>query len=138
MAELDVSRTLDATPEALWACIRAFDDLRWARGVQVEIRGEGVGQVRIVDRPYGKVHEQLTSLDEAARTLTYTVPIGLPFPVTDYEARMAVTEDGGRGRLSWSCRFEPDGASEDEIARGIEKKFLGAMRLIEDLLKRER
>lgn len=137
MAKLDVSRTLDATPEALWACVRAFGDLRWAGNVQVEIRGEGVGQVRIVDRPYGQVHERLTSLDDAARTLTYTVPVGLPFPVRDYEARMTVSEDGGRGRLSWSCRFEPDGASEEEIARGIEKKFLGAMRRIEASLKSE-
>jgi hypothetical protein len=136
MAELDVTRTLDTTPEALWSCVRDFGNLSWIPGnPKVEVRGEGVGQVRIIERPYGKVHERLTSLDDAARTLTYTVPEGMPFPVTDYEAKMVVTDDGGKGRLSWSCRFEPDGASADEVARGIAKRFRIVMGYIEDLLK---
>ena len=136
MAELDVTLTLDTTPEALWSCIRNFGDLSWVPGgARVEVRGEGVGQVRIVERPYGKVHEKLTSLDDATRTLTYTIPEGIPFPATDYEAKMVVSDDGGGGRLSWSCRFEPDGVSAEEVARDIEKRFRGAIRCIEDFLK---
>lgn len=139
MAETTVTRTLDTTPEALWSCIRDFGDLRWIPGrTKVEVRGEGVGQLRIVERPYGKVHEQLTSLDDDARTLTYTVPEGMPFPVTDYEATMAVGEDGGRGRLTWSCRFEPaGGASAEEVARDLAKRFRAVMGFIEDWLVRE-
>jgi hypothetical protein len=136
MLELDVSRTLDTTPDLLWSCVRAFGDVPWIPGGEnAEIRGEGVGQVRIFDRPSGKIHERLTSLDDDARTLTYTIPEGMPFPVTDYEATMVVGDDGGRGRLSWSCRFEPDGVSGDEIARDIEKKFSVLIGRIENHLK---
>lgn len=126
MAETGVARTLDTTPEALWECVRRFGDLSWIPGdLQVEVRGEGVGQVRIVDRPHGAVHERLTSLDDAARTLTYTVPIGNPFPVTDYEATITVSDDAGKGRIAWWCRFECDPASEEEIATGLQKRYRG-------------
>jgi len=97
MATTQVIRTLDTTTDALWRCARAFGDLSWAPGdLKVEVRGEGVGQVRIIDRPHGKICEQLTSLDDDARSLTYIVPAGNPVPVTDYEARMTVSDDGGR------------------------------------------
>ena len=39
-------------------------------GEHVEIRGEGVGQVRIIDRPNGKIHERLTSLDDDAEDMS--------------------------------------------------------------------
>jgi len=136
MPETGVARTLDTTPEALWECVRNFGDLRWIPGdLEVEVRGEGVGQVRIVHRPHGAVHERLTSLDDAARTLTYTVPIGNPFPVSDYEATIAVSDDAGKGRIAWWCRFASDPASEAEIAAGLQKRYRGMMRLIEKHLR---
>jgi Polyketide cyclase / dehydrase and lipid transport len=132
MPETEVTRTLAASADAVWRLVRAFGDLSWVPGdPKVEIRGEGVGQVRIIDRPYGQVHEQLTSLDDAARSLTYVVPRGNPVPVTGYEARMTVSDDGGKGRLTWSCRFEPDGVSEEEAARDIERRYRGAIAVIE-------
>jgi len=135
MAVTQVARTMDTTPDALWQCVRAFGEVPWARGaVKVEVRGEGVGQVRIVDLPYGKVHERLTSLDDEARSLTYDVPVGNPLAVTDYEARMAVTDDEGKGRLTWSCTFEPNAASEDEVARDIQKRYGAAIKAIEAYL----
>ena len=139
MAETGVARTLDTTADALWECVRDFGDLRWIPGdLQVEVRGEGVGQVRIVDRPHGAVHERLTSLDDAARTLTYTVPIGNPFPVSDYEATITVSDDGGRGRIAWSCRFASDPAREEEIAAGLQKRYRHMMRWIEAHLREVR
>jgi mxaD protein len=135
MPTTEVTRTLEAPAEAVWRLVRAFGDLSWVPGdPKVEVRGEGVGQVRIIDRPYGQVHEQLTSLDDDARTLTYTVPRGNPVPVKEYEARMTVRDDGGKGRLVWSCRFEPDGVSEEEAARDIERRYRGVIRVIEAYL----
>ncbi len=137
MATTQVTRTLESTPDALWHCVRAFGDLSWAPAhLKVEIRGQGVGQVRIVDLPSGKVHEQLTSLDDDARTLTYIVPSGNPVPVTDYEARMTVSDDGGKGRLTWSCVFQPVGVSEEEAARDIRARYGAVIRAIEAYLRR--
>jgi len=132
MAVTQVSRTIDTTPDELWRCISAFGDVAWAGGkLKIEVRGEGVGQVRIVDLPSGRVQEQLTSLDEDARSLTYVTPVGNPLPVTDYEARITVTDDRGRGRLTWSCSFEPDGVSESEAAGEIQKRYGAAIKAIE-------
>ena len=140
MPTTEVSRTLAVPTDALWGLVRAFGDLSWVPGdPKVEIRGEGVGQVRIIDQPYGQVHEQLTSLDDEARSLTDVVPQGNPVPVTDYEARITVRDDGGKGRLTWWCRFEPDGVSdgvsEEEAARDFERRYRGAIQVIEGHLK---
>jgi hypothetical protein len=50
---------------------------------------------------------------------------------------MAVTDDGGRGRLSWSCRFEPDdGASKEEIVQLLRRSYDAMMDLIEEHLNK--
>lgn len=137
MPTTEVTRTLEAPAEEVWRLVRAFGDLSWVPGkAKVEVRGTGVGQVRIIDRPYGQVHEHLTSLDDDARSLTYIVPRGNPVPVTGYEARMTVSDDAGRGRLTWSCEFEPDGVSEQEAARDIERRYHAVIGVIEAYLTR--
>jgi hypothetical protein len=136
MAEAQVARTLDVSPDALWPCVRAFGDVPWIPGgSHAEIRGEGVGQLRIFERPHGQIHEQLSSLDDRTRTLTYTIPQGMPFPVTDYEAQMRVDDDAGKGRLSWSCRFEPVGADAEAIAKTLQSRFSALMDRLEARLK---
>jgi len=95
MAEVTVTRTLDATPDALWKLVSDFGDLSWlpGGGAAAEFEGSGPGMVRVLVGPNGKIREQLESVDEAARSLTYTIPVGVPFPVTDYRA----TDDGIAG-----------------------------------------
>jgi hypothetical protein len=138
MAETNVTRTLDTDPDNLWQVVRAFDDVRWIPGGEnAEIRGEGVGQVRIFGGPDGKVHEHLEARDDQARSLTYTIPEGVPFPVTGYRATMVVSDDGGRGRLSWTCQFEPDGVSEAEAAGAIQQMYGVMIGWISDLITRE-
>ena len=137
MAETNVTRTLDTTPETLWEIVRAFDDVRWMPGGNdgCEVRGEGVGQVRIFDGPNGKIHEHLEARDDDARSLTYTIPEGIPFPVTGYRSTMIVSEDGGKGSLSWTCEFEPDGVTEAEAAGVVQQMYGVMIGWIEELLK---
>lgn len=136
MATAEATRRFEVTADALWRCVRAFGDLSWVPGdPKLEVRGDGVGQIRVIEGPHGSVHEP--SLDEDARSLTYVAPVGNPVPVSDYEARMTVTEDGGRGRLTWSCRFEPDGVNEEEAARDLERRYTGAMTVMEAYLKKQ-
>jgi hypothetical protein len=58
-------------------------------------------------------------------------------PVTDYEARMTVSDDGGKGRLTWSCVFEPDGVSEEEAARDLLQRYNAVIKAIEAYLTRK-
>jgi len=136
VAEINVTRTLEAGTDALWAVVRAFDDTRWMPGGEdAEIRGKGIGQVRIFQGPNGAIHEHLEAVDDDARSLTYTIPQGIPFPVTGYRSTMVVSDDGGRGRLSWTCEFEPDGVSEAEASKTIETMYGVMVGWIDDLLK---
>lgn len=138
MAEMNVTQTLDTTPDAVWRCVSDFGNLSWIPGgVEAKVRGDGVGQLRIIERPNSRVQERLTSLDNAARRLTYVVDEGMPLPVTDYVATVTVSDDGGKGRLSWSGRFEPDGMSEEEIIVDLEKRFGRMIRWIGKYLKEQ-
>jgi len=138
MAEINVTRTLETTPAALWEIVRAFDDVRWMPdgGGGCEVEGEGVGQVRMFDGPNGKIHEHLVARDDAAQSLTYTIPQGIPFPVTGYRSTMVVSDDGGQGALSWTCEFEPDGATEAEAGAAVTQMYEVMIGWIADLLKK--
>ncbi len=138
MAEAAVTRTLNATPDALWRLVSDFADLSWlpGGGAGAELEGSGPGMVRILAGPGGRIRERLEAVDEAARTVTYTIPEGVPFPVTGYRATMQVSDDAGRARLAWSCRFEPAGAPEAEAAQAIETMYGVMMGWIEERLQR--
>ena len=136
MPSANVTRTLDHAPDALWAVVRAFDQVGWIPGGDDgEIQGEGVGQVRIFGGPDGKIHEHLEARDDDTRTLVYTIPQGAPFPVTGYRATMVVTDDGGKGRLSWTCEFEPEGATVEEASQAIEGMYQVMIGWIDDWMK---
>jgi len=133
MPEAQVTRTTRADPDALWRVVRAFGDVRWIPGGEnAEVRGEGPGQVRVLQGPTGPIEEILESVDDATRTLVYTIPHNVPFPVTGYRSTMRVEDDDGRGRLRWTCSFEPEGASEQEAAQAIETMYGVMIGWIED------
>ena len=55
--------------------------------------------------------------------------------MTGYRSTMVVTDDGGKGRLSWTCEFEPDGVSAEEAGKAIDGMYTVMMGWIEDSLK---
>ncbi len=136
MAQAKVTKTLDATPAALWKCVEDFGNVGWlpGGGAGAELEGSGPGMTRILQGPDGKVRETLESVDADARSLTYVIPVGVPFPVTGYRATMQVSDDGGKGRLDWSCEFEPDGATEEEARAAIEAMYDVMLGWIQDFL----
>ena len=136
MAELQVSRTLDAPTDALWRLVRDFGDVRWIPGGEhAKLEGSGPGMLRILAGPDGSVRERLESVDETNQSIVYTITEGLPFPVTGYRATMRVSDVDGKGHLDWSCSFEPDGVTEEEAAKGIEAMYGVMLGWIGDCLK---
>jgi hypothetical protein len=74
--------------------------------------------------PDRTIVERLESVDAGARTLVYTIPENVPFPVTDYRATMRVRPGAGAGcELEWSASFTPAGAAEAECQRAIEGMY---------------
>ena len=125
MATARVTRTLDVPATTLWKLVSSFGDTSWMPGgAQVTLHGSGPGMERRIQAGPDKViRERLESLDEPSRTLVYTIPENVPFPVKDYRASMRVREKGAGSELDWSVSFEPVGASEAEAAKAIEGMY---------------
>ncbi|MCB1216838.1 SRPBCC family protein [bacterium] len=68
------------------------------------------------------VKEELMRYEPEIRSYTYAI-LESSFPFRDYVATMKILEDPEGGcEFEWSCRFRPDGASEDEVI-GIMEHF---------------
>ncbi|MAE94916.1 MAG: hypothetical protein CL910_09680 [Deltaproteobacteria bacterium] len=125
MGRATVTQAMNAPADAVWQLISDFGDTSWMPGgTPVELEGEGPGMARIiVAGPDTRIREQLESLDPASRTLVYTIPEGVPFPVTGYRSTMVVEPTDEGSNLTWSCEFEADGVSEAEAQAAIEQMY---------------
>lgn len=118
MIDLTVQRELPVSADKAWALISDFGDISWAPGMdKVEVTGEGPGMVRAIHMPGDAppIEERLEKLDQQNRLMEYTIPGGIPMPVSDYRAAAKVvplTED--RCRVDWSCRAKEEGVSPQE------------------------
>lgn len=124
MGHVCVKKTLDVPVDALWKIVGDFGNTSWMpTGTPCETVGEGPGMARLIGTPGEQIREQLESIDEATRTLVYTIPENIPFPVTGYRATMQVREAGTGSELSWSCDFEPQDGSEAGARAAIEQMY---------------
>lgn len=134
MAIFEAKGEIAVPAEKLWAAVRDFGSVGWIQGISdVKIVGSGPGMTRIFN---GAVHEKLESIDDARRTLTYTIPQGLPLPVKNYHSTMTVEASGaGRSQLTWTCRAEPDGVPEEQARQAVAGMYQVMIGWIRDYLK---
>ena len=125
MAKVQVKQELPVSAEQLWKLVADFGNVPWIPGGEaVKLEGRGPGMVRIFAGPNGEIRERLESVDAAKKSLVYTIPQGVPFPVTGYRATMAVADAGkGHSALTWTCEFQPSGVSEAEASKMIEGMY---------------
>ena len=125
MATARVTRALDVPADTLWKLVAAFGDTSWMpAGAKVTVLGSGPGKERrIAAGPDKVIRERLEFADSASRTLVYTIPENVPFPVKDYRATMRVRAKGKGSELDWSVTFEPAGASEADARKAIEGMY---------------
>lgn len=128
MAEVVAKGDFTIPAEKLWEVVRDFGNVSWIPGIaECKLEGEGPGMFRVLTAGDGPpVRERLESVDDATLTLVYTIPEGIPFPVQNYHSTMKITPAGNGCQLEWTCRFEPDGVSDDE-ARAIVEGMYGTM-----------
>lgn len=133
MPSVNVTKDVDATPEALWALVEDFGGCGWIPGADVTTEGSGVGMLRIMN---GAIREKLEAVDAQARTISYSIPDDcIPFPVTGYYSTMVVSGSGSQASLSWTCKFEPNGVSEAEASGQIGGMYETMIGWISDSLK---
>ena len=125
MGKASVTQAMNTSADAVWAIVEDFGNTSWMPGgTQAKVEGQGPGMARIIQAgPDATIREQLESVDAASRTLVYTIPEGVPFPVTGYRSTMRVSETPEGSDLTWSCEFEPDGATEAEAQAAIEQMY---------------
>ena len=138
MAHAVVSEDLDAAEDRLWRVVADFGDVRWIPGGEAaRTEGSGPGMVRIIGAPGAEIRERLQSRDDGTRTIVYTIPRGLPLPITGYRATMTVrAASPGRSVLEWSCTFTPAGVPEDEARAQVENLYRMMIGWIRDYLAR--
>jgi hypothetical protein len=124
MANARVTRTLDVPADRLWKLVANFGDTSWMPGPpQVKLIGSGPGMERRIQGPDKAIHERLEFVDAASRTVAYTIPVNVPFPVTGYRAIMRVRAAGAGSELDWSATFTPAGVSESDARKAIEGMY---------------
>lgn len=125
MARASVKQGIAVPVDKLWALVADFGDTGWmpGDGSNVTLEGEGPGMARIISAGDMKIREQLESVDEATRTLVYTIPEGVPFPVENYRSTIKVTADGDASELEWTCTCDPAGVTDEQATQLIEVMY---------------
>jgi hypothetical protein len=134
MASVHVKERLEVPAQRVWERISDFGDTSWFQGLtKAEVEGRGPGMVRKLYAGDGPpIEERLESVDAGARTLRYTIPKGIPFPISDYRATMRVRETGAAAsELEWSCELTPKGIPEAQavaMLEGMYRTMIGWLR----------
>ena len=133
MGEYTVKQEIATAAERVWDLIADFGNVPWIQGLEkVEVEGDGPGMVRIMN---GQIRECLQTLDPATRTLTYTIPEGLPVPLKNYHSTMRVESTGPQScSLEWTCCADPDGIPDEQAQQIIDGLYGGMIGGIRDHL----
>ncbi len=137
-AKVRVTHDFATSADALWTILGDFADLSWVPAVHHhEFEGEGPGMTRhmYIDETTAIV-ERLESRDEQTRTVSYSIPINNPLPITDYLATMTVHERGPDScELEWSCTWtDPIDMTEKEAVVAVTAFYGSLLPSIEEVV----
>lgn len=114
--KLEMSETLDATPDAVWAEIGRFDDMGWHPAVaRTELTSADAttpdGSTRVLhlraDAGDPTIAEQLTKWQPDKRCYAYMITQvdTAVLPVTNYASTLCVRDAGGKAEVVWKAGF---------------------------------
>jgi hypothetical protein len=122
---LEQENSLACESEAAWKVLADFGNfLPWATGGAgtARLEGDGVGMTRHLDIPgLGLVSERLDRIDDASRTLAYSLVSENTAGMARYSARVQVIPDRpGQCYLRWRGEFEPQpGIDPEEVENSL-------------------
>ncbi len=138
MAEVLLQKDYNFPADTLWALLSNFGDISWAPGMdKVEVIGEGIGMTRRIHMPgMEPIDEVLQDMDHASMSFTYTIPRGIPMPVTDYSAGPTVVPTGpDTCRVDWRGSATPVGVSDEEAVEIIKGFYTMLLQWVEEHLQ---
>jgi carbon monoxide dehydrogenase subunit G len=106
MASGKAETTIDRSPDEVWKLLREFGTLdQWMPGVESCTLD---GDVRTIGMMGIEIKEELRDLDDAARSISYSV---IESPMGNLESHLAtitVEPEGSGSHLTWSVDVLPD------------------------------
>lgn len=140
MTSAKASIDLRVPPDEVWRLIGGFGSLRdWMPYIPKISLSDG-GRVRHLETADGQnIVERLEKYDLKERNYTYSI-LQAPFPVTDYQATIAVTAiDGDRGsHVEWAATFVPNGVSDDDALGLFQSIFSTGLQALASLYKQSK
>jgi mxaD protein len=127
MTVVTCSREIAARADVVWATVGNFAAVgRYLPSIATcQLEGErGVGQIRRLTLANDTTTvSRCTALDDAARSVTYQI-LETALPLANYSSTQTVHAiDGDRCRVTWTSRFDPSGASEEEAQAFLEEQL---------------
>lgn len=128
MTQVTISKDFNVDAQSIWAIVRQFADMdRYLPSLITSCRvlGNGLGAKRVCGTENGDILETLSSLDDEAMTLEYTIDNeDAPLPLSNYIGTAKVESLGtGKARFTWSGTFEAKGLPENEVSQILEGAY---------------
>jgi hypothetical protein len=137
MGQVSVKVSMPVAADKVWQTLRDFGSMhKWASGIAgLSLQGAGVGAVRTMTYQDGsRVVERLESLNDAGRTLSYTI-LESTLPVEGYVASLTVRELGAGCEVEWFSTFGAKGAAEQDVSRMLAVGYRKALSGLQKSLK---
>ncbi|MFT5576633.1 MAG: hypothetical protein ACI89D_002162 [Bermanella sp.] len=138
MAEVLLQKDYKFSADTVWALLSNFGDISWAPGMdKVEVIGEGLGMTRRIHMAgMEPIDEVLQAMDHDAMSFSYTIPSGIPMPVTDYTAGPTVVSTGPDScRVDWRGSATPVGVSDEEATEIIKGFYTMLLQWVDEHLQ---
>jgi hypothetical protein len=125
MIDVQIIRDLPFSASAVWLVLSNYGDISWTGAPKVEVEGSGIGMIRkVIMDGMAPIEEVLESMDHAAMTYSYTIPRGLPMPVSNYRADVRVESvDGINSRVHWHSTAQPNEGSGSDGQQMLEAAY---------------
>jgi hypothetical protein len=110
---LQVSQTVEllGNAEKVWSLVGQFGSIWNPLIASLVLSGKGIGQLREIETTDGKsIVERLDSVDDASKTLTYSLVSGVP--AKPYTGIIQLLPSGSGCKVSWTVNYRPSGQGE--------------------------
>ena len=135
MTQVNVTQTINATAQDIWATISSFEGIENFSPVARSVKtGDGVGALRSCFLPDdAEIKEELIKLDNENMHMQYIITSG-PFPIEGYvsDVTVKVVSDVAC-QVSWSSEFTVNGAPEADMIGLFEGFYKAIMEGLESL-----
>jgi hypothetical protein len=134
MIEAKLVRDMSFPAQRVWAVLEDYGNMAWTGAPEFNVIGEGIGMIRQVIMPgLDPIDEVLEMMDRENMTFSYSIPRGLPLPLTDYRSTAALERLGDNNtRIYWSCQCTPTDdsmtdADVEKLMQGVYSDLLDSL-----------